>query len=627
MTVKKRWVVFDCEANGLTPDKFYCLSYEDHDGQKGTYRDYNDIRAFFVRYEMYVGHNIRRWDLPNLQRVVGIKLEDNSVVDTLGISWYLEPERRRHNLESYGEDYGVPKPPISDWHNLTQEEYEHRCESDVQINIRIWKDQIKKLHRLYKDDEILNNFLRYLDFKMYSAHLAEVSGWKLDVERVKASIEKLQTERERKINALSASMPRVPVMSTYHPPKRLYNSDGELSVLGQRWKERLAEGGFPEGHDEPIDLIVRYDEPNPQSNDQVKDWLYSLGWRPRTLKVQRNKKTGDITEIPQVNLPNGGGLCESIQDLFEKEPALQNLDALGVIKHRLGILNGYLRDGHSRDDGTYLSACIAGLTNTLRFKHAEIVNLPKVEKPYGFDIRGPLVAPDGYELCGSDMASLEDRIKQHFIFPHDPDYVAELNRPDYDPHLDLAFLAGAITKEQLDGYATSKSIQAVVKPIRSIYKNGNYACQYGAGVSRLAITCACDESTARTVHKTYWKRNWAIKAIAKEQEIQTIDGQMWLRNPINDFWYSLRTEKDIFSTLVQGSAAFCFDLWLRIVLRDREQVTGQFHDEFILCVKQGHREEITAYLLAAIDEVNSILMLNRELGISVQFGDCYADIH
>ena len=32
---------------------------------------------------------------------------------------------------------------------------------------------------------------------------------------------------------------------------------------------------------------------NPNSNDQVKDWLYSLGWKPRTYKFTRDKATGD----------------------------------------------------------------------------------------------------------------------------------------------------------------------------------------------------------------------------------------------------------------------------------------------------------------------------------------------
>src|SRR5690606_7824269 len=175
------------------------------------------------------------------------------------------------------------------------------------------------------------------------------------------------------------------------------------------------------------------------------------------------------------------------------------------------------------------------------------------------------------------------------------------------------------------------------KNIRSIYKNGNYACQYGAGVSRLAITCGCDEKTAKGVHEAYWKMNWSIKACAEDQVVKTIKGKMWLYNPISGFWYSLRFKKDIFSTLVQGSAVFCFDLWLMFIIKDRPQLTGQFHDEIILTVEEGHAEfnpdtkkwegPIVDWLKEKIDETNEFLGLNVELGIDVQFGKTYADIH
>lgn len=451
MSRRIRYVVFDCEADGLEPTKFYCLSYKDHDGQKETLRDYDQIRDFFSRYEMYVGHNCRRWDLPQLKRVVGIDLP-KKIVDSLVLSWVLEPDRGKHGLESYGEDFGVPKPKILDWEHQSQEDYEHRCEQDVEINFLLWKSQYRRLLRLYDNSKDLLRYLDYLDFKMYSAHLAEESRWRLDVEAVQKSISVLEKERDEKLHALTASMPRVPVKRTYNPPKRLYNADGQLSVLGQRWKERLVEGGFPEGHDGPIELVVGYDDPNPQSPEQVKGWLYSLGWRPRTIKYDRNKKTGEIREIPQVNLPNGGGLCESVLELAEKEPAIEYLSGLGVAKHRLGLLNGFLRDARRIGSEYYLQACVAGLTNTLRFKHAEIVNLPKVEKAYGQDVRGPLIAREGFELCGSDMSSLEDRIKQSYLWPHDQSYVESMSGEDFDPHLDIAVLGGMITQDESDFY-------------------------------------------------------------------------------------------------------------------------------------------------------------------------------
>src|SRR5690606_21063068 len=318
---------------------------------------------------------------------------------------------------------------------------------------------------------------------------------------------------------LKERMPVVPVTRKVNPPKRMYKANGELSEIGKRWHELLTRKGLPPDYDGVVEEVVGYNEGNPDSHIQIKDWLYSLGWVPQTFKYQRNKTTGELKEIPQINKEHGEGICDSIKLLYEKEPALELLDGLGVLAHRISILNSFLRDV---DPDGFLTARAPGLTNALRRKHAELVDLPKPEPPYGDIIRGCLVAYDDTELCGSDMSSLEDRLKQHFLYPHDPDYVASMQSGDFDPHLDLAFLAGALTEEDVEGYKKEiKEVVKRVKPIRSIYKNGNYACQYGAGVSRLAITCGCDRETAERVRDTYWKRNWAIKAVAAEQKVKT----------------------------------------------------------------------------------------------------------
>lgn len=621
---EERWVVFDVEGDGLEPTKIYCLSFKDFDGKTSTLVSYEDIRSFFFQYDIYVGHNIRRWDLPHLERVVGIKIPER-VIDTLGLAWVLDPERKRAGLDEYGEEYGTPKVKISDWASLRLEEYIRRCEQDVVINERLFRDQLKILNRLYPKGRDLQRYLRYLDFKLRSAQLAEQSRWKLDVTRAQQVRDRLRKEEGEKLDELARVMPRQEVTRTYDRPQKYYNSDGQPSLLALKWQERLERLGLPEGHEGPVEEVVDTVAGNPSSHIQLKAWLYSLGWVPETIKHIRDKKTGKTKDIPQINKEHGGGICESIKKLYDKEPNLELLDGLSIISHRASILDGFLRD--VSEDG-YLKASVAGLTNTLRFKHAEIVNLPKPEKPYGTDIRGCLVADDDHELCGSDMASLEDRIKQHFIYFHDPDYVSQLMSDDYDPHLDLAFLAGAVSEQQVKEYkAGLKSTTAIVKPIRAIYKNGNYACQYGAGIPRLEVTCGCGRETAKKIHETYWKRNWAIKAIAAEQEIKNVDGQMWLLNPINGFYYSLRYEKDIFSTLVQGTAAYCFDLYLGFVLQKRPQVTGQFHDEFIIEVKKGYRDEVKELLTWAIGRVNEVLKLNRELGVGIDFGENYADIH
>jgi hypothetical protein len=416
-------------------------------------------------------------------------------------------------------------------------------------------------------------------------------------------------------------MPKVPSISIKTKPKRFINKDGSYSKLGMDWIKLLSEKGLPLDYDGEVEIITGYEEGNPNSTDQKKDWLYSLGWVPRTFKEKKDKETGEVKQIPQINLDQGKGICESIKEMYDKCPDLELLEGLSVLQHRIGILKGFLRD---QQDG-WLQAKISGFTNTLRVKHTEIVNLPKPEKLFAAPIRGALVADEGFELCGSDMKSLEDRIKMHYIYPLDPKYVESMSTDDWDPHLEIAKIAGMLSQDQVDKYKSG--VDKSIKPIRDIAKNCGYACQYGAGINRLMTTGGIERGPAQRLHESYWRLNWSVKKVAEDQLVKTVDDQMWLYNPVSKMWYTLRYDKDRFSTLVQSTAAFVFDLWIKYVLEQREQLTASFHDEGVWHLKEGHREEFTDIIQKAIQKVNEEVKLNRELEVDIQFGKAYSSIH
>jgi DNA polymerase III alpha subunit (gram-positive type) len=143
-------IVFDIETNGLLDalDKIHVLAWSTDGKEVHHTHDYNEMRKFFTETEVLVGHNIIRFDIPAVEKVLGIKVKAR-LVDTLALSWYLNHDRVKHGLEGYGVDYGVPKPVIKDWDSLTPEDYAHRCIEDVKINCRLWRDLQTKLRKLY----------------------------------------------------------------------------------------------------------------------------------------------------------------------------------------------------------------------------------------------------------------------------------------------------------------------------------------------------------------------------------------------------------------------------------------------------------------------------------------------
>ena len=630
--------VFDVEANGLDPSKIYCLCARHVDGGEiFATTDYDKMRKMLLSATVLIGHNIQRWDIVVLERLLDIKITA-TLIDTLALSWVLRPERLVHGLESYGEDFGIPKPVVTDWINLTIEEYIHRCTEDVKINWQLWKEQLAYLTELYGSQEALWPYLKYIEFKMDCAREQERSRWKLDVDYVKESLDAMLVDKEQRVKDLIEVMPRMPVYAVRSYPKVFYTKDGKISANGQKWLDLCNYMGLLPDHTEDIRVVTKTVPGNPNSSSQKKQWLFDLGWVPQHIKHDKDKQ-GNPKEIPQIaSDKKDGSICPSVEMLYDKEPQLELLAGYTVLSHRIGVLEGFLEN--VSPDG-YVRARIQGITNTLRFQHGEVVNLPKVERLYGEQVRGALTVPSGYLLIGADMSSLEDRLKHHFLFPHDPAYVIRMSVPTYDPHIALAEMGRMITQAQGEFYVKIDRLlenkQPVlpvdiaeykqIKSIRSIAKNGNYACQYGAGASRIALTAGISKAQAEIVWKAYWDLNWAIRKVAGEQIVKEVNKQKWLFNPISGFWYSLRYEKDRFSTLIQGSASFVFDKWVYNFRQHRSQLTGQFHDEVVLCALLEEEEQVTQLLRDSIDLTNSQLKLNRELGIGIQSGLRYSEIH
>ena len=599
---------------------------------------------------------------------------------------------------------------------------QHRCQEDVKINMALWKDHMDRLVDMYtiaqnaidfgqlneKTGEVLNvggtriskdewipiddmvgrlvetaidKILTFLMFKMDCAALQEATRWEVDVQHVQESFEKLEAIVASAREGLAAVMPKVPKYVKKTAPKAdPFTKKGERNSHWVKWDEIMRqfkegevdpETGKPMVYIEPEDELVegkqayrvwnKNEEPNPGAPGQVKDFLFSKGWKPATFKYEKDevafaawiasKPKGKGShkqwehwknsrpaerEIPQISVGGDDGkeLCHSLLELAEEVPAIKVYADYKVAENRRNVLKGFLRD---MEDGKWLKARIGGFTNTLRVQHRELVNLPGTDKPYGYDIRGSLIAGLKKILAGSDLSSLEDRVKHHFMLPHDPKYVETMQADDFDPHILMALIAKMITQEEFDAFKVNpKAAAPHVKKARKNGKTTNYASVYNAGAAKIAQAAGTDLEEGKVLHTAYWELNWSVKAIADEQVvIKDSRGGKWLVNPVNGFCYSLRKDSDRFSTLAQGTGSFFFDMWVDNILDamfakwGRKTLTGSFHDECIICMgdSPANRAAIAEIIQEAIQKVNRDFGLRRQLGCDTQFGNRYADIH
>lgn len=167
-----------------------------------------------------------------------------------------------------------------------------------------------------------------------------------------------------------------------------------------------------------------------------------------------------------------------------------------------------------------------------------------------------------------------------------------------------------------------------ISKVRSTAKMVTYSAIYGVGSPKLARELGTTQKKAQALLDAYWARNWAVKKLSSDQFIKTLkDGSMYLKNPVSGFYYSLRYEKDIFSTLNQGTGVYIFDSWVMRMRRKGIHPQAQVHDEVLFSAPEGTEQEVEEALREAMKGVNDTLKLNVEVGVSVDFGQDYASVH
>lgn len=344
----KKATVLDIESDGLLDEasKIYIVGFQMHNHKdvKVFWGDTQEdrIKALFQWHIdnqiPVVAHNGICYDIPLIEKLYGMDLSNLMVIDTLGLSWYLNIHHNKHSIEVLVEDYDVGSKfevDSGDWVNLTKEQAINRVTSDVVINKAIYDDFIYRLEEMYSlskemidkglvggkrtspDEKIyidslkglsleehVNRILTFLMFKKDCQRLQEKTKWHVDVPYLEENIRKLEELVESSAKELEAIMPPVPVYTVRKEPKNRFKKNGEPSVAGQKWLDVL-EGLKKGGKDKwgnplykvdnvgEVKELTGYNPPNINGHQQVKDFLTSHGWEPETFKIIKDKEANN----------------------------------------------------------------------------------------------------------------------------------------------------------------------------------------------------------------------------------------------------------------------------------------------------------------------------------------------
>jgi len=618
-------------------------------------------RVFENPNNTIVGHNFFMFDVPALEKIFKDINIQATILDSLLVAWYIEPNRikegGKYGLADFGEEFGVEKPKIESWTDLSYAEYEHRVSSDCRINTNVWIKHLRMLRELYEnDDERIKSLLKFLmtKGKVYKMH--QDNPLTLDIEQCEKNLLLFDEMIKERVDKLKQVMPKIPVEVTRKKPNSLYKKDGCLSVSGENWK-RLTEGcGLPLEYDGDIKERLKLEDANPQSPTQVKQWLFSLGWIPEIFVESKNTK-GEINKVPQTKDKNKD-LCKSIIKLSEAIPEIRELTDLSLLQHRRGYFVGFLRD---KIRGNKIVADIGGFTNTLRIRHRTLVNLIKPSAPYGEYVRSLLKPTEGEVMIGADVSALESITRNNFVYDIDRKFVEDQAHPFYDPHLEICEIAGMATSAEvyfykwwkekrknpniafeeigevpedfqiiLNSYTTDEEKQDFHDKLdkkRHSGKQTNYSSMYGIGKDKLAKELGITVKEALKLIDAYWIKNKCVKTFSESCETKTVGGQLWVKNPLNNYYYSLRSTKDIFSTINQGTGDYIFTLWQYNLMNMGVRLYAGFHDEIVTCCKPEETDCVIEKLKKAMELVNKQLKLKVPVGIDYKIGISYADVH
>jgi hypothetical protein len=565
------------------------------------------------------------FDYPCLNIAVkAMEAKGMKLIDGYLISKMLYPDRYSHSLASWLKDLGGEEDQklTVDYDNAPIEELKDYLNRDLAGTLMVcrhlwgeWNEICKKTggdaYRILRMEQGIRRLVNVSRDRGFRLHIPKAMSLEFDL---------VQAMDAAELDA-APHLPKymLPPSKLDNPPKQQMNGDGSLSKHMQNW---LARNGIDDWMHEHGSKTIRYgagratltipvlkplvttQQLSLSNQKEIKEWLRSSGWIPtmwnkgkdgsRTSPMLFDKVTGDVC-------PNLSRVCPPVLT-----DAIRNYS---VAKSRLGTVQGWLK----RQTGGILHADSDTCgTPTARFKHRNIVNVPRVSSAWGERMRalfGPI--DTGNVQIGWDASSLEAVMEAHYVHPFDKDYANEL-------------VSGDVHQRNMDRLGF---------PDRDIAKRFKYAVTYGAKPATLARTLSVSEPTAIMWYEEFWSANHGLKALNDYLvKFWKSTGKKYIigidRRPL-----FVRHEHAILNTLLQGSGAILMKYAYLIAAKrisdfsDKCYPLIRYHDEEQWEGPEDQAEHVGMLGVASIEDAGKALDLRVPITGEYKVGANWAECH
>ena len=166
-------IYLDLEANGLDPDTIWCVVTREN-GVSQVHTNRSTLCEALAGSVSVCGHNLIGYDLPVLERLWGISVAPERVVDTLVLSRLYDPSKSGgHSLRNWGNELGFPKGDHDDWSRLSPEMIDY-CMRDVEVTQAVHESLMRSMADFSDESIILEHKVAYCITQQ------ERNGWVLD---------------------------------------------------------------------------------------------------------------------------------------------------------------------------------------------------------------------------------------------------------------------------------------------------------------------------------------------------------------------------------------------------------------------------------------------------------------
>lgn len=621
------------------------------------------------------GHNILGYDGWMLWKYLGIGMHlgkngsdwfgDIPVqyVDTYVLSQYNEPDRPRHSLASYGEEYGNAKIEFDDFSQYT-EEMRVYCQQDVNLGLDVYHSLSAAAIKLYGDTWIHPSFkLTQKDYYLYSAQA--YTGVKFDKPAAEKLVKEIEIEMQELNEKVLPQLPPRPLKEGekkhYSMPAKPFKNDGSLSATMIKWLEKHQAVYQPDGtvvaygneyKVEPHFLIPMKLPMEIKDGDDLKNWFMENGWEPTLWNFKRDERgkpvrdeKGEIvTTTPKIQ--EQGRICPNLLKLDGELPKL--IVKFLSLRNRQSVVNGWLENWRINFDGR-LSTEISGFTPTFRVKHKTVTNLPKAspEVVKGYEVRALFIVDEGMKYVSADAAALENRTVADYTYKYDNGKFADLVL-NGDSH---SFNATVFFPKQTAKFdVTSPDFNKddpEFKPYRNKAKTGAYSLAYGAAVKKFTKSLGLSEYEGKKAYENYWEANQGLKLFkeAVEKYWSTTGKKKYILGR-DKRMLSVRSKHLLVNLCGQNlgatvmSIAFCLVDnklgWMKLdeLGRPYYDYNGSivkriaaFHDQGDFETAPAVAEEVGQMLVDGIIKAGTMLQMKVELNGEAKVGNNAAEIH